>query len=164
MKKCCNVKCVMFNMFLLYTLHFTLYTAYAQPVSSQELINNAKKYDGKAVTYEGEVIGDIMKRGEYAWVNVNDAKAAIGIWLESSLTKDILFTGSYKSSGDWVEISGVFNRACLEHGGDLDIHATAIRKIKDGRIIAERLNKQKQNLIFVLLGVLCLVLILKRLK
>ena len=30
---------------------------YAQPVSSIELINNAKLYDGKTVTYEGEVIG-----------------------------------------------------------------------------------------------------------
>ena len=136
----------------------------AQSISSTELINNAKQHDGKTVVYEGEVIGDIMVRGEYAWINVNDGQNAIGIWIEKSLTKDILYTGSYKSKGDWLEITGVFQRACLQHGGDLDIHAQAIRKVRPGRQILERLNMSKRNLVFVLLGVLCLVWILKQLK
>lgn len=165
MKKLLNVKCVMFNVILLYALHFTLYTtAYAQSISSAELINNAKLYDGKAVIYEGEVIGDIMVRGEYAWINVNDGQNAIGIWLDKNLTRDILFTGSYKSKGEWLEISGIFQRACLGHGGDLDIHALAIRKIRPGRQTIERLNISKKNRALVLLGVLCLVAVLKLLK
>ena len=65
---------------------------YSQPLSSTELINNAKSYDGKTVVYEGEVIGDIMVRGAFAWINVNDGKNAIGIWLEKDLSKDIFFT------------------------------------------------------------------------
>jgi len=137
---------------------------FAQPISSTELINNAKLYDGKIVTYEGEVIGDIMVRGDYAWINVNDGKNAIGIWMDKNLAKDILYTGSYKSKGDWLEITGVFQRACLQHGGDLDIHAQAIRKVRQGRQISEKLNMSKRNLAFVLLGVLCLVWILKQLK
>lgn len=150
---------------ILPTIYYLLSTiCYAQSVSSSELINNAKLYDGKVVTYEGEVIGDIMVRGEYAWINVNDGQNAIGIWIEKFLTKDILYTGSYKSKGDWLEITGVFQRACLQHGGDLDIHAQAIRKVRSGRQILERLNMSKRNLVFVLLGVLCLVWILKQLK
>jgi hypothetical protein len=137
---------------------------FAQPVSSTELINNAKLYDGKVVTYEGEVIGEIMVRGEYAWVNVNDGQNAIGIWIEKSLIKDIIYTGSYKSKGDGVEITGIFHRACPEHGGDLDIHAQAIRKIRPGKPIPERINLNKRNFVFVLLGVLCIVWILRRLK
>ena len=159
-----NVKCLMFNVILLYTLHFTHYTTYAQSISSTELINNAKQYDGKTVVYEGEVIGDIMVRGDYAWLNVNDNQNAIGIWTDKNLAKDILYTGSYKSKGDWIEITGVFQRACLQHGGDLDIHAQAIRKVRQGRQVLERLNMGKRNLVFVLLGVLCLVWILKQLK
>ncbi len=136
----------------------------AQPVSSVELINNAKLYDGKVLTYEGEVIGDIMVRGEYAWINVNDGQNAIGIWIEKSKTLDILYTGSYKSKGDWIQITGIFQRACPAHGGDLDLHAQGIRKIRPGRLVLERWNLTKRNLVLVLLGVLCLVWILRQLK
>jgi len=147
--------------FAFFILHFN---CYAQSISSTELINNAKQYDGKTVVYEGEVIGDIMVRGDYAWINVNDGQNAIGIWTDKDLTKDILYTGSHKFKGDWIEVTGVFHRACLEHGGDLDIHAQAVRKVRPGRQIIERLNISKRNLVFVLLGVLCLVWILKQLK
>lgn len=137
---------------------------YAQPVSSTELINNAKLYDGKVVVYTGEVIGDIMVRGEYAWINVNDGKNAIGIWIDKSLTSEILYTGSYKSRGDRLEITGIFQRACVQHGGDLDIHTQAIKKISTGRRIFEELNLNKRNSVFVLLGALGVVWILSQLK
>ncbi len=149
---------------LIFGFFFLPFYCYAQSVSSTELINNARLYDGKVVTYEGEVIGDIMARGEHAWINVNDGQNAIGIWVDKNLAKDILYTGSHKFKGDWIEVAGIFHRACLEHGGDLDIHAQAIRKVRQGREIIERLNINKRNLVFVLLGVLCLVWILKQLK
>jgi len=144
-------------------LGFTL-NCFAQPISSTELINNAKLYDGKTVVYEGEAIGDIMVRGQFAWVNLNDGKNAIGIWLGKDLTTDILYTGSYKAKGDWIEVVGVFNRACAQHGGDLDLHAKSIRKTSPGRQTPERLNLGKRNLVLVLLGILCLVWILRQLK
>jgi len=137
---------------------------YAQTVSSTELINSAKLYDGKTVVYEGEVIGDIMARGRYAWVNLNDGQNAIGIWMPEALTKDIRLTGSYKSRGDWIEVTGVFHRACADHGGDLDIHAQAIRKIQSGKAIVERANPAKRNLLVTLLGILCLIVILRQFK
>jgi len=143
---------------------FLLSIAYAQPISSTDLINNAKEYDGKIVVYAGEVIGDIMVRGENAWINVNDNKSAIGIWAAKELTKTITNTGSYKSKGDRVEITGVFHRACLEHGGDLDMHAQTIRKIGFGGIPQEIISVRKRNLVFLLLGLLCLALILKQSK
>ena len=130
-------------------------------VSSAELINNARQYDGKTITYEGEVIGEIMPRGDHVWVNVNDGLGAIGVWMERDMAGDIVYTGSYRSKGDWVAVTGVFNRACPEHGGDLDIHASGLRRIGAGRAIKQRLNITKRNLALVLLGLLCLVLILR---
>ena len=147
-----------------FTFYFLPLVCFAQPISSAELINNAKHYDGQTVVYEGEVIGDVMGRGAYAWINVRDEGGAIGIWLRQDLTKDILHAGSYKSQGDWIEITGVFHRACAQHGGDLDIHAQGIRQISPGRQRLEKMNLSKRNLVFILLGVLCLVLILKQLK
>ncbi len=140
------------------------FNCYAQPLSSTELISNAKHYDGKAVVYEGEVIGDIMVRGKYVWLNINDGNAAIGVWVDGSLIKDILYTGSYRAKGDCVEMIGIFQRSCLQHGGDLDIHAQALRRIRTGRPVVEKLNLQKRNLILVLLGIALVAWILKQLR
>ncbi len=134
---------------------------YAQPISSVELINNAKDYDSNPVVYQGEVIGDIMLRGEYAWINVNDGKNAIGIWIKKALIKDILYTGSYKEKGDLLEIAGKFNRSCLEHGGDLDIHARSINKISSGSKIPHSVNKKQINLILGLFGIFVLAYYLR---
>jgi hypothetical protein len=134
---------------------------YAQSISSAELINNAKDYNGNTVVYKGEVIGDIMLRGEYAWINVNDEKNAIGIWIKKELIKNILYTGSYKAKGDLVEITGKFNRSCLEHGGDLDIHAQSITKISSGNKTPHSVNKEEINLILFLSGIITVVFLLR---
>ncbi len=162
-----------------YSLQFTVYSCimlivnclfcalcYAQPVSSAELINNAKRYDGKTIIYTGEVIGDVMKRakGINAWVNVHDGVNAIGIWLGKEHFYEIKTGGGYKLRGDIIEIEGVFHRSCIEHGGDLDIHAVSLRKVNDGVDIPETINTGKKNLAIILAGGLCLVLILNRLK
>ncbi|MDD5004926.1 MAG: DNA-binding protein [Candidatus Omnitrophica bacterium] len=160
-----NLKlCVLSFSFALCALHFTLCNAFADTISSSELINNAKQYDGKNVTYEGEVIGDIMARGQYCWLNINDGQGAIGIWIEKDLVKDILYTGGYKSKGDVVAVNGIFHRACLQHGGDLDIHAVSIRKIVPGDDIEESLDSGKKNYVITLLAVLFFIWILSLLK
>ena len=86
-----------------------------------------------------------MKRGDFSWVNINDGKDALGVWARNDLLKDLVYTGNYKCKEDWVEVTGVFHRACLEHGGDLDIHADSLRKISSGRNKQERLNTEKVN-------------------
>lgn len=130
---------------------------YAEPISSTELINNAKQYNGKIITYKGEVIGDMMKRGGHAWLNVSDGGNAIGVWIDNSSTKDIAYTGTYKSIGDTVEITGIFHRTCIEHGGDLDIHAQAIHKVSAGEQISYNLNLNKLKTIGILLVVVFLL-------
>jgi hypothetical protein len=135
---------------------------YAQPISSTELINNAREYDGKSVVYAGEVIGDVMARGDFVWVNINDGENAMGVWLNKEFAGEIQFAGSYHAKGDRVEITGVFHRGCIQHGGDMDIHAQDIRKISPGRPVREELDTSKRNFTFILLGVLCLVLIFVR--
>ena len=137
---------------------------FAQVISSSDLIEHAKDYDGKTVIYEGEVIGDIMVRRGFVWMNVSDGANAIGIWSPADLSAGITYAGNYKHTGDRIKVSGVFHRACPEHGGDLDIHAESIRKVSEGRVLTETLNPDKRNLVLILLGVLCLVLVLMRLK
>jgi len=138
--------------------------SFAQNVTSVELINNAKFYDGKRIAYKGEVVGDVMLRGNFAWVNLNDGVNAVGIWVKKELVKDIVYTGSYKFRGDILEVEGVFHRSCIEHGGDFDIHAEIFQKVASGSKLVETQDVNKRNLVFILLGALCLILILNQLK
>jgi hypothetical protein len=131
-------------------------TCYSQ-ISSSDLINNAKQYDGKEVVYGGEVVGDVMIRGKFAWINVNDTKNAIGIWLPADLAKEVSYTGSYKTKGDIVEAKGKFNRACIEHGGDLDIHANSLQVIEKGANRDEAISPRKITVAIVFL-IICLTL------
>jgi len=149
---------------LVFIFGFCLPPAFSQVVSSTELIRNAKEYDGKLIVYCGEVIGDVMLRKEFAWVNINDGSNALGIWMNANLAKEINFTGSYKVRGDILEVTGIFHRVCLEHGGDLDIHAQAIRKTASGRLLSQKLNLDKVNLSLILLGILFLIWILSLLR
>ncbi len=145
---------------LFFVLVFFLPVSFSQGLSSNELIKNAKQYDGKLITYSGEVIGDVMLRDKFAWVNINDGDNAIGVWLSSSLAKEINFTGSYKTRGDVLEITGILYSVCRQHGGDLDLHAQALRKISSGRLLSQKLNFDKLNLSLILLGALFLIWIL----
>ncbi|MFA6357432.1 MAG: DNA-binding protein [Candidatus Omnitrophota bacterium] len=149
---------------LFFVLAFGQETSFSQSINSNELIKNSKQYDGKLVTYAGEIIGDVMVRGRFAWVNINDGNNALGIWMSSALAKDINFSGSYKVRGDIIEVVGVFHRACLEHGGDLDIHAQTLRKTGTGRIVNQKLNIDKIYLSLILLGLLFLIWILTLFK
>lgn len=136
------------------------FSSYAEDAaSSAELINNAKEYDGKEVVFKGEVIGDIMARGEFAWININDGVNAIGIWSKKDLAKDIVYAGSYKSKGDIIEVKGIFHRACLEHGGDLDIHIDELYKINSGMEIKEEADIARIKLAGALSLVLCIAII-----
>ena len=128
---------------------------YAQTSMGLDLLNNAKQYDGKVVSYKGEVIGDIMIRGDCAWLHVNDGTIAIGIWIPKTMLQDIRYAGNYHKKGDIVEVFGTFHRSCLEHGGDLDIHASEIKTIIPGSLNIQPISRKK-----VYIGISSLVLVL----
>ncbi len=112
----------------------TLVNASQQEVSINDLIENAKEYDGKEVVLEGEVIGDILDRGEDVWVNISDGNnSAIGIYMSKELSAVITTTGNYKTSGDRIRIVGIFQRACKDHGGDLDVHGSSVELVSKGK-------------------------------
>lgn len=153
---------------LLVTGYWLLGTnCYAAPVSSDELIQNAKEYDGKEVVFQGEVIGDIMRRGKFSWVNIFDGKKAVGAFLDKSVFDDVIFTGDYNHKGDIIEVNGVFHRACLEHGGDLDIHVYRMTKLRDGYKVVRSINQKKVRMVLwlaiILVGLVSIVMGRKRL-
>jgi hypothetical protein len=96
-------------------------------VSLSELIDESNDYDGSIIKFSGEAIGNILYRGSYAWVNVSDANnSAIGIWMSANTARKISVLGHYGMHGDTLLVTGTFNRACPDHGGDPDIHAKTV--------------------------------------
>ncbi|MDO8886846.1 hypothetical protein [Candidatus Oleimmundimicrobium sp.] len=127
----------------------------ASIISSQELVENDHFYDGKTVTFQGEAIGDVMVRGDYAWIHLNDDPYAespsklagynsgMAVWCKADNAAYINFVGNYKNKGDIVEITGVFNKSCAKHSGDMDIHASYIKIIKPGYPIEHKFQTNK---------------------
>ncbi len=135
-------------------------------VTSNDLINNAGDYDGKKIVYTGEVIGDVLSRGEYSWINISDGSNAIGVWVKSSDTSGIDMLGGYTAHGDTIRIEGIFNRACPAHGGDMDIHAVSIEIVEEGYDVSHKVAVWKHVLGPVLLAgaISRLMLILRKRK
>jgi opacity protein-like surface antigen len=121
--------------------------------TSTQLVEKPKQFNGTTVTFTGEAIGEVMVRGDYAWVHLNDdpyeernveegAKlggynSGMAVWVPSALTKQIDTYGDYKHEGSIVQITGTFNAACKEHGGDMDIHATTLSVIRAGHVVVD---------------------------
>lgn len=118
---------------------------------SADLIDQAKSLDGQAIIYQGEVIGDVMRRKDGYWINVLNHETAIGIWLNAEQHALITAAGRYNVQGDQISIIGRFNRACPEHGGDLDIHARSVEIIRPGFAEAAEIDVSRLILASILL-------------
>jgi hypothetical protein len=135
-------------------------------------------WNGKSVTFHGEAIGEVMVRGDYAWIHLNDdaymiknveegAKlggynSGIAVWIPAGLTKQIDTYGDYQHEGSIVEVKGVFNGACKEHGGDMDIHATSLALLRPGHVVVDPVPAWKIALAVVLAAVAGLLFWLER--
>jgi hypothetical protein len=112
-------------------------------VKINDLVENASFYDGKTVAVTAEAIGECMERGSDAWINVNDGSNAIGIWMTREESSQITYYGDYRYTGDTIAVTGIYNRACKEHGGEPDIHCKNITVIKAGKIRSEEISSDK---------------------
>lgn len=136
---------------------------------SAELVEHPNEWDGKTIDFAGEAITQVMVRGSYAWIHINDDAyylknieegAPLGgynsghaVWLPTELVGKIKHYGDYTHEGDVVTVRGTFNAACPQHGGDMDIHATSLDLIAEGRVVHEPVKLEKLGLAVLLLAV-----------
>ncbi|MBU0686478.1 MAG: DNA-binding protein [Candidatus Margulisbacteria bacterium] len=133
----------------------------ATTVDSSYLIDNEQILDGKTVEFNGEVIGNVMKRGKYAWVNVSDRYNAIGIFMPNEMADKIKQAGSYNFKGDTVTVIGVFHRACKQHGGDLDIHADSLEIVAPGHQTVHPIKATRVILLFFTMAAVIVLVVLR---
>ena len=156
MRKC--IKTIIFIMIFMFSL--SLNVKAEDTVELNYLIENAKQLDGQQVTVQGEAIGERMDRGDYSWVNINDGTNAMGIWLSKSDAEEISHYGNYKNKGDIVKITGTFNRACVEHGGEADFHSSVVIIVQEGHIVNERISTLKIMITIILVAFASLSLLI----
>lgn len=115
-----------------------------------ELIDRGKEYDSKDITIKGEAIGELLERGEYSFLNINDGTSALGIYLKTEEGKLVKCYGDYHNNGDILKVTGTFNRACKDHGGDMDLHCTSIELLSNGHKREHIIESWKVYLILIL--------------
>jgi len=135
-------------------------------IDINELIENEKELDGQKVTIQGEAIGESMNRGDYSWINMNDGTNAIGIWLKRSEAAKVVHYGNYDNIGDTVKITGIFYRACKEHGGEADLHSSSLEIIEKGYQVKETITSAKviTAIVLIILALFSFVFLNKIIK
>ena len=129
-------------------------TLSGDPVASTALIENPLAWDGRIIWFAGEAVGEALGRGASAWLQVNDDAYQVrnpgeghplagynsgqAIWVPLALARRVRLFGDYSTEGDAVRVRGEFHAACREHGGDMDIHATGLEVVREGRAITHR--------------------------
>lgn len=97
-------------------------------VTSELLVECSRVYDGRVVSYTGEVVRAVLRRGEHAWVQVNDDPYALGpgplpghrtalggnsgmaVRLPGDRADVISTVGDHRAHGDIIEVVGTFDR------------------------------------------------------
>jgi hypothetical protein len=97
-------------------------------VTSNDLYDCPLAFDGRAVSYTGEVVGAVLRRRGHAWVHLNDdvyagvrgplpahrdyqgGNGGVGVRIPSTLAADIERVGGPAGRGDLLRIEGVFHR------------------------------------------------------
>jgi hypothetical protein len=67
----------------------------------------------------------------------------MGIYMDNEDAKKVEDYGGYNKKGDSIKVTGQFNRACKEHGGDMDIHSKKVEIIKKGETLNNVFPKYK---------------------
>lgn len=96
-------------------------------LSPAELVESRRRLDRQTVAVRGEAIGETLRAdSSHVWLNLLGDHTAVGVYLDRKLAGRVGTFGDYTHSGDRVLVRGIFNLACDQHGGELDVHATQL--------------------------------------
>lgn len=121
----------------------------AVAVSSRELLGCPAAYHGRRVRYVGEAVGEVLGRGDHAWVQLNDdayheagplphrpdyagANSGVGVRLPAAPAERIARTGGPRRRGDVVVVEGRFHRAQPGTADAMVIDADRVERVAAG--------------------------------
>jgi hypothetical protein len=119
-------------------------------VSSTDLHDCPEAYDRASVSYEGEVVGAVLRRSGGAWLQLNDdvyadtsgplpahrdyrgGNAGIGVFVPDEVADQIGVVGGPHTRGDVVAVTGVYHRVDTTSGEVSVIRAQAGEVVRAG--------------------------------
>ena len=104
-------------------------------VTVSDLISASAVPSGAYVTFQGEVVGDLLDGddADHKWINIDEDDSVIGVYIEADQAEGIVNYGRYGVTGDTVTVTGVYHPACTEgHSGELDVHADSVEVLTQG--------------------------------
>jgi hypothetical protein len=97
------------------------------------LTNAGRQLDGQNVTFQGEVVGDILNAEKgYRWLMLQDGGATISVLVAEHEIAKVTHLGRYGQIGTRLEITGTFRVDCPDHDGLTDVHANRVVVIDEG--------------------------------
>jgi hypothetical protein len=110
------------------------HSALAEPDTTIVGLTNAgRQLDGQDVTFQGEVVGDILNAEKgYRWLMLQDGGATISVLVAEHEVAKVTHLGRYGQIGTRLEITGEFQVDCPEHDGLTDVHANRVTVIDEG--------------------------------
>lgn len=119
--------------------------------TSAALVECPERFDGRTVSYVGEVVGDVLQREGGAWVLMNDdayalevgplgvhgrfrgPNSGVSVWLEGELAALADEPGRADRRGDVLRVRGIVHRVDPADGGGLTIRASTGQLVADAR-------------------------------
>ena len=120
------------------------------------LLSAGERQDGSDVVFTGEAVGSpIIADADHVWVNVKSAGSMIGVYMSRDLADQITHYARYEHTGDTITVKGVYNYACAEHNGELDVHAEQIEINAVGESWANSVNPAAYviGIILIVIGI-----------
>ncbi|MFU8841013.1 MAG: hypothetical protein ACNA8R_09860 [Nitriliruptoraceae bacterium] len=127
-------------------------------VTSELVVSCPSRFDGRRVTYVGEVVGDLLRREGGAWVLVNDddyalevgplpghrdrrgTNSGMTVWLPDPLPEQLTGLGRPGVWGDVVELTGTIRRTDPDDGGGLTLRADQLTVRQPARPVDDPLR------------------------
>lgn len=130
-------------------------------VTSGELIECPGAFDGQTVVYEGEAVRAVLRRGERAWVQLNDdvygleigplplhrspagVNSGVAVSVPVADADRISFVGDGRARGDRLLVEGTFLRADPADAGGPTIRAHSVQIVAVGEPVPQRMTSAR---------------------
>lgn len=123
-----------------------------------DLLNVDEGMDNKIVSITGEVVGEAtIADDSHQWVTVSQDGSAISVYMTEHDANKIQHFGRYGEIGDIIAVVGTFHVDCVEHVGDIDIHANSVEITTGGSAAVHEIDTLK---LYVAIGIAGLGLVL----
>ncbi len=115
-------------------------------VGTQMLVGVNRALDGATVSFTAEAVGCALTADAgHVWVNMSgDGSTSLSVYLAEEAAAQIDSYGGWACTGTTLYVEGVYNVACSQHAGELDVHASSVSVVSEGTAVSHEVGAGEQ--------------------